>query len=96
MSFLDTIERATGRDKFTVIAAQLDHITELAESRSIDDRIATLDVEILAEDHDVTFETMRSQLRIRLGRNAVFRLGKKWVIRKIKFLQYLQCLESGD
>ena len=96
MSFLDTIEKATGRDKFVVIAAQLDHVTDLAESKSIDDCIAVLDVEVLARDHGVTFETMRNQLRIKLGSNAVFRLGKRWVIRKVKFLQYLQCLENND
>ena len=96
MSFLSTIERATGKDKFTVIGAQFDVLMELAESRSIDEKIATLDVEELAKSHDVAFDTMRNQLRSVLGRNAVFRLGKRWLVRKAKFLEFLQTLERDD
>ena len=77
MSFLQTIEKATGKDKFTVIGAQFDVLMDLAESRSIDEKIATLDVEKLAQTHSVAFDTMRNQIRSVLGRNAVFPAGQE-------------------
>jgi hypothetical protein len=45
-------------------------LLELAESKSIGEKIATVDVEKLAQSQDVAFDMMRNQIRSVLGRNA--------------------------
>jgi len=99
-SILEMVDRATGRDKFTVLAIAIDQLAEqircVSESKSVDDEIATLDVEALASDYGVSFETMRKQLRNALGPQAVIRIGKRWVIRKRKFANYLSEREAVE
>ncbi|MFT5467878.1 MAG: hypothetical protein ACI8UO_002985 [Verrucomicrobiales bacterium] len=95
---LEQLNSALGTEKFTVLATVIDQLrcfqAEIASGVDLDDRIETLDVADLAEEHGVSFETMRKELRSVAGKNAVFRLGKKWVIRKQRFLDYLQTKES--
>ena len=78
----------------------VDHLSEelrcLQEKTSLDDQIETLDVCELAEQYNVSFETLRKQITGVMGDSAVFKVGKKWVIRKRKFLDYLQIKESGE
>ncbi|MEM7600639.1 MAG: hypothetical protein AAF357_04395 [Verrucomicrobiota bacterium] len=89
------VENATGLEKFSVLANLVDHIAHLTlASRSIDEQVATLDIETLALEHGVTFETLRQQIRSTMGSGVVFRLGKRWLIRKTKFLEFLQTLEN--
>jgi len=87
------VEKATGISKFIVLAAALDlqaeQIRNASVLRSVDDEIAVQDVEELASTNGVGIETMRRQLCGVLGRDAVHRLGKRWVIRKLKYLDYL-------
>ena len=97
-SMIQLVEQASGRDKFMVLATAIERLASGQESlksgRSIDEQIATVDVESLATDYGVSFATMRSNLRAVIGESAVFRLGKRWVIRKERFLDYLQAVES--
>lgn len=94
---LEMVEEATGSSKFIVLAAALDQMAEqvrsVSVSKSVDDEIAILYVEDLASTHGVGFEAMRRQLCGVLGRDAVHRLGKRWVIRKRRFLEYLTIQE---
>lgn len=94
---LEMVESATGLSKFTVLAAAIDQLAEqirsVSASRSVDDDIAILDVEDLASMNRVGSETMRKQLCQVLGNDAVHRLGKRWVIRKRKFQEYLSIQE---
>lgn len=92
------VEEATGTGKFAVLAAAIDQLAEqllcVSARIGVDDEIATLDVEELASTNGVSFETMRKQLCEVLGRTAVHRLGKRWVLRKRKFLEYLSVREN--
>ncbi len=96
-STLEMVEKANGTNKFIVLAAVIDQMAEqmlnVSVLRSVDDEIALLCVEEIASANGVGFETMRRQLCGVLGRDAVYRLGKRWVIRKRKFLEYLTMQE---
>ena len=95
---LRQLEQATGRDKLVVLASTLDQVIDGVrdiESRvTIDSQIETLDASELAEQYGVTMETFRKQVVGVMGEEAIFKLGKKWVIRKRKFLEFLQAKES--
>jgi len=97
-TILQQVEQATGRDKLVVLASVADQLLESQRSReketSIDDQLETLDVSSLAAQYEVSLETLRRQIIEKVGTKAVFKLGKKWVIRKRKFLEYLQVCES--
>ena len=97
-TMLEMVEKATGSSKFTVLAAAIDQMLEqmlsVSVSKSMDDEIAVLCVEELASTNRVKSKTMRGNLCKVLGDDAVFRLGKRWVIRKRKFLEYLSALEN--
>lgn len=96
---LELVEKAAGRDKFLVLSVAIDRVSNalanLTQGVSLDDQIATLDVEELAATYGVSLDTMREKIRRSLGDNAVFRLGKKWVIRKQTFLGFLLANEEG-
>lgn len=97
-STLKILQQAVGTEKLTVLAAAIDTLMAMhAETQrgfSLEEQSATLEVEELASQYGVSFETMRNQLREVLGDAAVFRLGKKWVIRQVKFLDYLRARET--
>ena len=95
---LQQVQAALGTDKFTVLAVAVDQALEArTREASMDEQIETLDVQDLAGNYGTTFETLRKQISDSVGAGAVFKLGKKWVIRKQTFLQFLQARErSGD
>ena len=91
MAAIHLVDSAEGRDKFTVLAKEIDRVAEQVHmvTVSLNDEVETLCVRNLASRHGVTFETMRKQICALMGNGAVFRIGKCWVIRKRKFLDYL-------
>lgn len=100
-STLKLVEEAVGLQKFEVLATAIDQLSRLRQSEganegTLDDQIAVLDLEELATQFAVTGETLRKNLCAALGKGAVFRVGKKWVIRKQRFLEYLRRQEMGS
>ena len=85
------VDSAVGLDKFTVLAKEIDRVAEQIHmvTVSLDVEVETLCVRDLASRYGVTFETMRKQICDQMGDGSVFRVGKMWVIRKRKFLDYL-------
>lgn len=96
---LQLVEKALGHDKFAVLACAIDLLTSrmdgLVQEKPIDDQIACLDAHQLAEENGVSFETFRKNICQVMGTHAVFRLGKRWVLRKETFLLFLQKMETG-
>lgn len=98
MTTVEQIELATGSDKLRLIGAEIDRvkgeISRLSGLQSTDDQAETIEVEELASKYDVREETLRKNINVRLGKSAVIRVGKKWVLRKTLWLEYLKTLES--
>lgn len=96
---LQLVEQALGKDKFAVLACAIDLLAArtdaLVKEKPVDEQIACLDVHQLAEENGVGFETLRKNICQVMGAHAVFRLGKRWVIRKETFLLFLQKMETG-
>ena len=97
MTTIQRTEKASPLEKFIVLAGDLDQLRSRVEQitqteQSIDDLCDTLEVEELGKRYGVTFETMRKRLKQAGGQ--VFKIGKKHVIRKIRFLEVLEALES--
>jgi len=91
MAAIDLVGSAVGFDKFDVLAKEIDKVAEQMQrvSASLDEEVETLCVRELASKYGVSFETMRRQICAQMGDRAVFRVGKSWVIRKRRFLDYL-------
>ena len=97
---LQLVEQATGLDKFAVLACAIDlHAARMDDlvlkEAPIDEQIACLDIHELAKENGVGFETFRKNICQVMGSHAIFRLGKRWVIRKETYLLFLQKLETG-
>ncbi len=92
-STLRLIQEAVGTEKFIVLAAAVDGVKADQESIrrdvKIDDEIETLDLATLASDYGVNEKTLRDQIEKELGLGVVMKIGKKWVIRKRRFLDYM-------
>lgn len=91
MATIHLVDSAVGLDKFVILAKEIDRVAEQVHmvTVSLDDEVETLCVREIASRHGVTFETMRKQICALMGNGTVFRIGKCWVIRKRKFLDYL-------
>lgn len=92
-STLRLIQEAVGTEKFIVLATAVDGLKADQESIrrdvKIDDEIETLDLATLASDYGVNEKTLRDQIEKELGLGVVMKIGKKWVIRKRRFLDYM-------
>lgn len=66
-STLEVVERGTGRDKFHILAVAIDPMSQqmqiASDSLSLDDEIATIDVEALALTYGVSLEILRKNLQ---------------------------------
>ena len=106
---IEMVESALGTAKLTVLAAAIDQLndsqTRLSErvhklaavsgtNPTYDAEIETLEMSALAEQYGVSVDTLRKQIRDVLGELAVIKVGKKWVIRKVNFLDFLRKLEG--
>ena len=98
-STLRSVEDACGRDKLIVMASAIDRLIEdqknIQMDVGLDPEIETLELESLAERYGVSLRTLRGQIERELDYDAVFKCGKKWVIRKVTFLKFLKKRESG-
>ena len=100
ISMTTTREKAgkvTPLEKFDVLAMDIDllrhRVENLHSEQSMDDLLEVIEVEQLAAEYGVSFFTMRKKLTSAGGH--VFKLGKKYVIRKVSYLQVLENLESA-
>jgi len=98
---LSTIERAgklSPLEQILVLAGDIDRLRiqldELREGRSIDDSLDVIEVDELSERYKISSEFMRKQLKDRGGK--VFKLGKKFVIRKVQLLRVMERMEEGS
>ncbi|MEQ1842449.1 MAG: hypothetical protein ABL994_18775 [Verrucomicrobiales bacterium] len=94
----DLVQKSLGTEKFLVLAHAIDFLDErvgsLSSSQPIDTQIETLDLEELAALNSISSETLRKKINASLDKQAVVRPGKRWVIRKALWLEYLQRLEA--
>jgi hypothetical protein len=97
-STLDLVQQAVGMEKFVVMAAAIDlakNDLEILRNRvSLDDEIETLELSQLAEQYGTGEKTLREQIERQLSPGVVIKVGKKWVIRKRRFLDYLESKEA--
>ena len=97
MTTVEKTERLSPLEKFGVLAGEIDQIRQLINNfqseQCVDDLLETLEMAELGEKFGVTPETMRKKL-IEAG-GGVFKLGKKYVIRKVRFLSVLEFLETN-
>lgn len=98
-STLHIIKEAVGMDKITVMAAMIDlarnDLENLRNRISIDEEIETLELGQLAEQYGTGEKTLREQIERQLSPGVVIKVGKKWVIRKRRFLDYLESKEGA-
>ncbi len=83
-------------EKISVLATDVDslrrQIENITTDQSIDSRLEVVEVSDLAERFGTSVNLMRRKLTAAGGK--VFKLGKKYVIRKVIFLEVLQRLEG--
>ncbi|MEN8871737.1 MAG: hypothetical protein ABF380_12915 [Akkermansiaceae bacterium] len=82
-------------ERFQILAGDIDQlrncIEQLSGEQSVDDLLEVLEVETLGEQFGVSLNAMKRRLN-NLG-GQVFKMGRKYVIRKIKFLEVVESLE---
>lgn len=95
-STFERTEKASPMEKFSVLATDVDslrrQIENLTTEQSIDDLLEVVEVSELAEQFGTSLNLMRRKLSAANGK--VFKLGKKYVIRKVILLEVLQRLEG--
>ena len=96
MTTQERTEKLSPLEKFSVLAGDIDQVRQRLESiqtqQSVDDLLETLEVADLGQKFGVSMDTMKKRLILAGG--AVFKIGRKYVIRKIRFLEVLEHLES--
>jgi hypothetical protein len=96
----ELIKLALGTEKFSVLANAIDlldgRFASILSSQPIDAQIETIDFDQLAAQNGISPITLRKKINSSLGRDAVVRPGKKLVIRKTAWLEYLQRLEAAQ
>ena len=97
MTTLQRTESIPPLHKFTVLAGDIDQLRQRVEQitaeQSIDDLLDIVEVDALSERFGVTIETMKKRLDAAGGQ--VFRMGRKFVIRKVRYLEVLELLERS-
>jgi hypothetical protein len=97
-STLHIIKEAEGIDKFTVMAAMIDlarnDLENLRNRILIEEEIETHELSQLAKQYGSGERALREQVERQLCIGAVIKIGKKWVIRKRRFLDFLESKES--
>lgn len=97
MTTLERTEKVQPMDRFQILAVDIDQLRNrlelLSGDQSIDDLLEVLEVESLGKQFGVSTEAMKRKI----GRSGgqVFKMGKKYVIRKVKFLEVMELLERS-
>ena len=95
MTTIQRTESVQPMDRFQILAGDIDQLRgrmeQLAGEQSIDDLLEVVEIQALAEKFDVSLASMKRRL-CRVG-GKVFKMGKKYVIRKIQLLEVMESLE---
>ena len=95
MTTVERTEKVQPMDRFQILALDIDQLRNrldlVSGDQSIDELLEVLEVESLGEQFGVSSEAMKRRPS-RAGGQA-FKLGKKYVIRKVKFLEVMEALE---
>ena len=95
-STLERTEQVPPMDRFNILAGDIDtlrsKVEQVTTEQPIDELLEVIEVSDLATQFAVTPETMKRKLRNAGGK--IFKIGKKYVIRKVKFLLVIEHLES--
>lgn len=90
-------ENASPLEKFDVLAGDIDHlrlqIERVSGQQSVDDLLEVIEIADLAEKYGSPEKLLRKRLRDSGG--EIFKIGKKWVIRKVKLLQVYEAFERA-
>ncbi|MCH1508513.1 MAG: hypothetical protein L7T84_04855 [Akkermansiaceae bacterium] len=96
MTTRERTEKVSPLEKFVVLAGDIDRLRNQVENisldQTIDELLEIIEVQDLAKRFGVSVLLMKKKLRAAGG--SPFKLGKKWVIRKVGFLEVLQHLEQ--
>jgi len=97
MTTFERTEKVSPLEKFAVLAGDIDLLRQRVENlhseQSIDDLLDLIEIEELAKRFGNTTDLMRKKLTRAGGR--VFKLGRKYVIRKVCFLEVLEKMEQS-
>jgi len=97
MTTIERTEKVSPLEKFSVLAGDIDllrqRIETLQREQSTDELLEVIEVEALAKQFGNTTDLMRKKLSRAGGR--VFKLGRKYLIRKVCFLEVLESLEQS-
>ena len=97
MTTRERTSKVTPLEKFDVLAGDIDllrqRVDTLHSEQSMDDLLDLLEIEQLAGKFGVSSLTIRKKLADAGGH--VMKIGKKYVIRKISYLQVLENLETA-
>ena len=90
-------ENATPMEKFEVLAGDIDQlrlqIERLNGQKSVDDLLSVIEIDELAQQYGSSEKIIRKRLRDSGGN--IFKMGRKWVIRKIKLLEVYEAFERS-
>lgn len=97
MSLIESASNLPPLEKISVLLNEVERLgtrmENLTNDQSIDELLDVLHLDELSEQFSISQEQMRKKLRLAGGK--VFKLGKKYVIRKVNFLCVLETLEQG-
>jgi len=97
MTTRERVEKVTPLEKFCVIAEDVDrlreHLKMVDGSQSLDELVEVVNVAELADRYEIKPQMMRAKLKNAGGK--VFKIGKKWVIRKVQLLTVLELMEDA-
>lgn len=96
MTTQERTEKLPPLERFNLLAAEIDRLRERLDivntDRSIDDSLELIELDDLRIKFQSSIPSIRAKLSSAGG--CVFKLGKKYVIRKISYLRALEHLEG--
>lgn len=98
MTTREKTDRLPPLEKIAVLASDLDILRsqmeqQIIQEKSLDDLVDLVWLDELSCQFGVSLGTMKTKLQAVGGK--VFKLGKKYVIRKVNFLEVLEHLEQA-
>jgi hypothetical protein len=97
VSLIESASNLPPLEKISILLNEVERLgtrmDNLTNEQSIDELLDVLHLDELSEQFSISQEQMRKKLKLAGGK--VFKLGKKYVIRKVNFLCVLETLEQG-
>ena len=96
MTILEKTAKLPPIERIALLADEIDYLKSQVEvglrEQDVDSMIEVLELDELAQKYETTAISMKKKILQANGK--VFKLGKKWVIRKISFLSVVEFLEN--